>query len=76
MGYYSKIREYKLFTKPANYKIHSTVLDNDQLDALFLNDTRHKKECIKLVIIQNCIKMHGQENIQNTAQCLVLHFAS
>jgi hypothetical protein len=23
-----------------------------------------KKECIKLVIIQNCIKMHGQQNIK------------
>jgi hypothetical protein len=25
-----------------------------------------KKECIKLVITQNCIKMHGQKNIKNT----------
>jgi hypothetical protein len=24
-----------------------------------------KKECIKLVITQNCIKMHGQQNIKN-----------
>jgi hypothetical protein len=23
-----------------------------------------KKECIKLVITQNCIKMHGQQNIK------------
>jgi hypothetical protein len=25
VGYYRKIRKYTVFTKPANYKIHSTV---------------------------------------------------
>jgi hypothetical protein len=30
----------------------------------FLMYKYFKKECIKLVIIQNCIKMHGQQNIK------------
>jgi hypothetical protein len=46
------------------------ILVNDQLEALFLHAFMYlwnkyiEKQCSKLVINQNCVDMHGQQNIK------------
>jgi hypothetical protein len=67
----------KLFAGTADSHSPECVIPDDVLIQFGPSDDEHllletckginkyiKKECIKLVITQNCIKMHGQQNIK------------